>query len=77
MPHLHVPHFGPKSEAAAVHPHHPHHPLYQRVGGVEEAVGTAMVALIIAGLIAALVYGVFTATGHPAYFDRLFASLKH
>ena len=72
-PHFHMPHFGSRSNAAAVH-HHPHHPLYQRIGDAENLMGAIVGGLIVALLVVAVLYGVLSATGHPAYFDRLFHS---
>ncbi len=70
MPHLAMPHFGRHAQAMARddHPHH-HHPAYQTMKKIEGGVDLLVIALVVI-LALAMVYGLLTATGHPAYFDR-------
>ena len=69
-PHITMPHFGRRARAVAkAHEHHHHHPAYQTLKRFEGGVDLLVIALVVV-LALAMVYGLLTATGHPAYFDR-------
>ncbi|WP_133254995.1 hypothetical protein [Phenylobacterium hankyongense] len=67
-PHFHLPRFRRHARADVAPAHR--HPLFLRLEGFENVIDVAVIALIVL-LAAAMVYGLLTATDHPAYFDRL------
>lgn|GEM_PF-4221825 len=70
IPHITMPHFGRRAHATTVdeHPHH-HRPAYRTMNRIEGGIDLLIIALVVI-LALAMVYGLVTATGHPAYFDR-------
>jgi hypothetical protein len=64
-----MPHLRPWTQA---HAHH-HHPPGQFMRRVEGSLDLVIVALGVI-LAVAMVYGLVTANGHPAYFDRYWIS---
>lgn len=71
LPHIAMPHFGRHAHAtpAEGHEHHHHRPAYRTMNRIERSIDLLVIALVLV-LAAAMVYGLLTATGHPAYFDR-------
>jgi hypothetical protein len=55
-------------DAAHDHPHH-HRPAFQTMKQIEGGFDILIIALVVI-LALAMIYGLLTATGHPAYFDR-------
>lgn len=68
MPHMKMPHFTRRARAASAEEHH-HHPAYENYRRVENGIDVFTIALVVLFALA-MVYGLLTATGHPAYFDR-------
>jgi hypothetical protein len=70
-PRLHMPHIGsrktPKATTATEHQRH-HNPLH-RLQRLEGGIDLFAIALVVLFALA-MIYGLLTATGHPAYFDR-------
>lgn len=65
-PHLHWSAHAPAAEVAHLHEHHSPEERLQRFEGSID-----VLALVLAIALAfAMMYGLLTATGHPAYFDR-------
>lgn len=69
VPHLAMPHFGRHTHAPHAHEHHHHRPAYRAMNRIEGGIDLLIIALVVV-LAAAMVYGLLTATGYPAYFDR-------
>ena len=63
-----MPHFA-RSRAADAEHHHHHHPAFQSLRKVEDGIDLFTIALVVLFALA-MIYGLLTATGHPAYFDR-------
>lgn len=70
MPNLHAPHFAAPHFAKRADPHEHHHrPAFRTMMRVENGIDLLIIALVVV-LALAMIYGLVTATGHPAYFDR-------
>jgi len=70
MPHFSMPHFGRHAhDMAPGNEHHHHRPAFQTLKRVEGGFDLLIVALVVI-LAAAMIWGLATTTGHPAYFDR-------
>ena len=79
--HIHRPHFSmprwptPHLRQKPADPvHHHHRPAYQAMRRIERGMDLVIVALVVL-LAVAMIYGLLTATGHPAYFDRYWVSV--
>lgn len=70
-PRFSLPHLRPKPAEPA---HHRHPSAYQVTNRFERSMDLLIVAMVIV-LAVAMVWGLLTATGHPAYFDRYWVSV--
>lgn len=68
-PHLSMPHRPGRAKAVAAEQHHHHHPADWMMRRIEGGIDILVIALVVI-LALAMAYGLLTATGHPAYFDR-------